>query len=295
MNSGGERRRRNTLRPEYRGKPDLVRLARTARGCSPRSRLAAELASRAAVAALPEVPEKASEFVNETLGVALDPWQAEFVDDPGQRKALLGARQCGKSTAVAGMVVHRMLTRPETKVVVVAASGRQSGLLVEKCKWMLRQLGIHRFEAGGSVALGNGSTLVGLPCKASTIRGFTADLLVLDEAAQIPDVVYAAARPMLAATRGDVVVASSAHEPVGFFWELMTQERGVGWAKRVVRARDVSRFDPKFLAEERRELGEDVYSREYECEFGDASQGMFKRKLVERALKDDVEPLFKKG
>jgi len=52
------------------------------------------------------------------------------------------------------------------------------------------------------------------------IRGFTADLLVMDEAAFIPfipDLVYAAARPMLAASGGDLVAMSSAHEPVGFF------------------------------------------------------------------------------
>ena len=62
----------------------------------------------------------------------------------------------------------------------------------------------------------------------------------------------------------------------------------------MVRAEDVERFDRAFLEEERRELGESVYSREYECEFGDVNQGMFRRDLVERALRDDVEPLFKK-
>ena len=80
----------------------------------------------------------------------------------------------------------------------------------------------------------------------------------MDEAAYIPDVVYAASRPMLAATQGDLVVMSSAHEPVGFFWDLMTRERpgaSSGWVRKVVRARDVPRFSAAFLAEERRELG----------------------------------------
>ena len=75
----------------------------------------------------------------------------------------------------------------------------------------------------------------------------------------------------------------------------MTQDRGKSWKRTVVRAGDVARFDRAFLEEERRELGESVYSREYECEFGDVSHGMFRRDLVERALRDDVEPLFKKG
>ena len=86
------------------------------------------------------------------------------------------------------MAVHRMLSRPEFKVIVVAASKRQSALLVEKCKWMLRKAGVLKVPGDGanahSVVLWNGSTIVGLPCSAPTIRGFTADLLVMDEAAR---------------------------------------------------------------------------------------------------------------
>ena len=117
-------------------------------------------------------------------------------------------------------------------------------------------------------------------------------MLVMDEAAYIPDVVYAASRPMLAATQGDLVVMSSAHEPVGFFWDLMTRERP-GWVRKVVRARDVPRFSAAFLAEERRELGHEVYSREYDCEFGDVGSGIFQRPIVGKALSEDVNPLFK--
>jgi len=244
------------------------------------------------------VPAEASTFCNERLGLKLDQWQEEFVDTPSKRKALVGARQCGKSTAVAGLAVHRMLTKPEFSVVVVAASKRQSTLLIDKCKWMLRKLGFQRLTGDGSnshsVRLPNGSTMVGLPCSAPTIRGFTADLLVMDEAAFIPDVVYAASRPMLAASGGDLVVMSSAHEPAGFFWEIMTRERGASWARTTVRASEVSRFSKEFLEEERHELGQDAFAREYECEFGDGESGVFQRKTAERALKDNLPPLFKR-
>ena len=64
--------------------------------------------------------------------------------------------------------------------------------------------------------------------------------------------------------------------------------------RKVVRARDVPRFSPEFLAEERRELGNEVYSREYDCEFGDVGSGIFQRAVVQKALSDDVTPLFRK-
>jgi hypothetical protein len=228
----------------------------------------------------------------------LDEWQKQFIDADASRKAIVGARQCGKSTAVAGLAVHRMLTQPESSVVVVSSSDRQSAILVEKCKWMLRKLGFQKLRGDGtnpgSVRLPNGSTIVGLPCSARTIRGFSANLLVIDEAAYLPDKMYVATRPMLAATGGDLVVMSTAGEPAGFFWEVMTRERGANWARTTIRAADVSRFSKEFLAEERRELGEDAYAQEYECQFGDSENGVFVRRTAERALKDDVPPLFSK-
>jgi hypothetical protein len=74
----------------------------------------------------------------------------------------------------------------------------------------------------------------------------------------------------------------------------MTRERGAGWTRTTVSANEVSRFSREFLEEELRELGEERYRREYECEFGDGENGVFLRKIAERALKDDVPPLFKR-
>ncbi len=241
------------------------------------------------------VPAEASKFCSERLGIRLDEWQARFVDAGAKRKVLLGSRQCGKSMAVAALAVHRMLVRTDYQVVVVTASERQSALFLDKCKWMLRKLGnIGRVSGDGanahSMRLENGSRIVGLPCAAPTIRGFTADLLVMDEAAWTPDVVYAAARPMLAATAGDLVVMSSANEPVGFFFELT--QSAEGWLREVVPASDVPRFTPEFLAEERKALGQDNYAREYLCQFSDAGRGIFDRKIVESAMTDEVKPLF---
>lgn len=244
------------------------------------------------------MPAEASAFCEERIGLQLDAWQKGILDGDSKRHSILGARQCGKSTAVAGLAVHRMLTRADYQVVVIAASNRQSTLLVDKCKWILRKLGFQKLRSDGStphsVRLPNGSTIVALPCTPRTIRGFTANLLILDEAAYVPDVVYAASRPMLAATNGDLVLMSTADEPQGFFWEIMTRERGANWTRTTILAGEVSRFSKAFLEEERCELGEDKYRREYECEFGDGENGVFLRKVAERALKDDVPPLFRR-
>jgi len=250
----------------------------------------------------PAIPELPSQLGEESLGIQLDQWQKEFIDTRAKRRAIAGARQCGKSMAVAIMAVHRMLTRADCQVIVLAKSERQSGLLVEKCRWILRKLGCEfGRDATNSVSirlLANGSKMIGLPCSKNTIRGFTADLLILDEAAYVPDTVYMAARPMLASTDGDLVIMSTANEPVGFFWETMTRVVSAAvatvrdWFRMTVRARDVTRFSRDFLEDERRTLGAAVYAREYECVFEDSGTGVFQRSIVEAALTDEVKPLF---
>ena len=51
--------------------------------------------------------------------------------------------------------------------------------------------------------LTNFSRIVCVPCKEETIRGFAkVDLLVIDEAARVPDDLYRAVRPMLAVSGG---------------------------------------------------------------------------------------------
>ena len=238
--------------------------------------------------------EQASEFCRDRLGLPVDDWQVRFLDATDKRKVLVGARQCGKSTVGAALAVFRMMRKPGFKVIVVSSSERQSRLFVEKCRGYARKLGESGRGDGvnkSSVLLKNGSTIVGLPCTAVTSRGYTADLLFLDEAAGIPDKVYVAVRPMLASTNGELVLSGTASEPIGFFFEA-TRSTREGWARITVRAWDVKRFSKEFLEEEKYELGAEAFAREYGCEFADSGVGVFDRRIVEAALSDKVKPLF---
>ena len=57
----------------------------------------------------------------------------------------------------------------------------------------------------------------------------------------------------------------------------------------------VPRFTAEFLAEERRALGQEAFSREYGCEFADVDSGVFQMPLVVKALREDVTPLFERN
>ena len=82
-----------------------------------------------------------------------------------------------------------------------------------------------------SLLLPNGSRIVGLPGTEGTVRGFSSvSLMVIDEAARVPDDVYKALRPMLAVKNGDLWLLSTPAGKQGFFYENW-EHGGAEWEK----------------------------------------------------------------
>jgi hypothetical protein len=140
--------------------------------------------------------------------------------------------------------------------------------------------------------LANGSRIVSLPGSERTTRGFSAcTLLIMDEAARVPEELLAAVRPTLAATGGRFFALSTPAGKRGWFYSAWNNE-GAGWEKVMVKATECSRIKPEFLAEEMGQLGPMIYSQEYDCQFIDPETSVFRTELIERALVSDFEPFL---
>lgn len=242
------------------------------------------------------------------LAFALDPvaWsrkELKFDPDPAQQQVLCPytkrmllncSRQWGKSTTTAAKAVHRALHFRDSLVVAMSPSARQTGELLRKMAGFLRQC--HQEIRGDgdneqSFALDNGSRIVGLPGGEATIRGFSSvSLLIVDEAARVPDASYRAARPMLAVGGGSLLLLSTPFGKRGFFYEEWTGQND--WTRIRVPASECNRIPASFLDEERKSLGDLWFRQEYCCEFIDTDSQMFGRDLVDKALDGELEPYF---
>src|SRR5205085_9491296 len=112
------------------------------------------------------------------------------------------------------------------------------------------------------LVLSNRSRIVCLPCREDTIRGYShIGLLIIDEAARVPDDLYRAVRPMLAVSAGRLICLSTPYGKRGFFHDAWATG-GDDWARIEVPATRIPRIDPEFLAAERRGLGESWFRQE---------------------------------
>jgi hypothetical protein len=236
----------------------------------------------------------AVEWVRERLGLAPDRLQARVLGAGVRRGILNCSRQWGKSTITAAKAVHEAFTNAGSLTVVVCPSARQSGEFLRKASGFVRKLRVRPKGDGDnemSLALPNGSRIVGLPGTEATIRGFSAvSLLLLDEASRITDDVYMAVRPMLATSDGALWLMSTPYGKRGFFHREWSSG-GPEWERIVAPATECPRIRASFLAEERRTMGERWFRQEYLCEFEDTVSSVFGRDLVEQALTDEVAPL----
>ena len=232
----------------------------------------------------------------ERTGVVPDPWQAELLRAAARQLLLLCCRQAGKSTAAAVLALHAALYRAPALVLLLSPSLRQSQELYRKVRDGYAALGALAPRATEATALrlelANGSRIVSLPGKEATVRGFSGvDLLVVDEAARVPDALYQAVRPMLAVSGGRLALLSTPFGRRGFFWREWA-EGGDGWHRVRITAEACPRIPPAWLERERAAIGEWWFRQEYGCEFVDAQDHVFGHDAVMRALTAEVAPLF---
>lgn len=225
-----------------------------------------------------------------------DPWQTDLLRSTAQQTILLCSRQSGKSTTTAALALHEAQYRPPALVLLLSPSLRQSQELFRKVTDTHAALGDDACPVAEASALrmelANGSRIVCLPGKESTIRGYSGvRLLVVDEASRVPDDLYQAVRPMLAVSGGRLVLLSTPFGKRGFLHHEWT-EGGEGWQRTMVTAADCPRIPAAWLEAERETIGEWWYRQEYLCEFVETDDQVFGYELVTGAVSSGVEPFF---
>jgi hypothetical protein len=215
-------------------------------------------------------------------GFQLDSWQTTVIRTigrprrPGElprRAVIVTARQAGKSITVSGAIAARLILDPGCVVVVVSASARQA---TEVGRHVRRFLGRVLLDTNDVVAesqthveLANGSRLTIVAASSTSVRGWSANLLIIDEAAYLDDETVDAVLPTLAATGGDLVLASTPVAPSGRFYDLWMEAQAAPdrWQSVRVTAADCARLPASEIESMRRRLSPTRAARDLDAEF----------------------------
>lgn len=228
-------------------------------------------------------------WCREALRLVPDPWQAEVLRSDSKRILLNCSRQSGKSTITSALALHTATYQEESLVLCLSPTLRQSSELFRNVS---RFYGADpavpsRAESALRLELENGSRIVSLPGKEQNIRGMAkVNLLIVDEAARVPDSLYYSVRPMLAVSDGRLIALSTPFGNRGWWADAWLSPEP--WQRWEIPASKCPRIPAAFLEEERRVLGSYWFSQEYEAKFLDAQCQLLRKEDVDNMFSEEV-------
>lgn len=234
-------------------------------------------------------------FAKLLLGTELWPHQAEVAASPARYRIICAGRQVGKSQLLAVLALHHAFSRARQTVLIVSAGDTAAKRLLETVAAMALAspllAGAVVDESSKAVTLSNGSVIRAVPASAAQIRGWSIDLLILDEAAFIDPEIWRAAEPAIIARPGSRVILSSS--PWGgadhFFrvmWGLAMASPDVFQAAWHWPSIVSPLVDADLLERIRERESPVIFAREYEARWMDAAGAYFTTAELEAAVGD---------
>lgn len=175
-------------------------------------------------------------FAEKLLDIKLFDYQKDIITDNSKRLLIRKGRQVGISYTLALKTIIKAINIPNVTVAIVSPSQRQSSLVFKYIMTFFRTHPLLRPEIESKnsrcsqtvIELPNGSTIYSLPCgnDGHTIRGISIpknSILIVDEAAYIPEKVWEAIDYFTAAG-GQEIISSTPLGKHGRFFDLSTDK-----------------------------------------------------------------------
>jgi hypothetical protein len=237
---------------------------------------------------------------SEAVDHGLTDWQADALRLAARTTSIVAPRQSGKSRSLAVLAAHRAFRRPRTNVLIVSAGEVASRRLLAEVRGIVTGSPLLRGsvvdEQSQLIVLSNGSEIRSVPASERQVRGFSVDLLLVDEAALVSDDLLLGAAIPTTAARPDarIVLASSATVAAGAFFDTVMRGRqgddhtdSFAWS-----LVDATWIAPSVIEAARASMTEARFRAEYEGVFASGADAVFPRALLDRATADVEVPGF---
>lgn len=221
--------------------------------------------------------------------VSIDKGLVPFKLHDYQKKMILGfhenrkvivraARQIGKTTTVAAYFTYYILFHDNKTLAILANKASTAREILSRVqmayehlpKWL--QQGVTTWNKG-DLELENGSRIIASSTSSSAIRGYSINILFLDEFAFVPtnlaDEFFTSVYPTISSGETSKIFVASTPKGMNHFYKMWTEaEEGInGFHHLFVHWSDVPGRNQKWADDQRRVLGEIKFAQEMDCEF----------------------------
>jgi hypothetical protein len=227
-----------------------------------------------------------------------DDWQARILRTRERQIIANCCRRAGKSAVAAVLAAWTAVYSPGSTTLIVSRGQDQAKELFQAVSGFLKSHPSNPRMSADSMtrcSLTNGSRVISL-ATGDSVRGYSPQLIIVDEAAFVDDRTHKAIRPMLAlkskrANRAArLVMMSTPHGRRGEFFETWTNG-GPEWHREKITANDCPRIDQVFMEQERQRIGEFWLKQEYYGEFCEAEDQLFSNEHIDAAFCASIKPL----
>lgn len=210
-------------------------------------------------------------------------------------------RQSGKSVITTAYLIHQAIFRDNINIAILANKRETAFELMAKLqtsyenlpKWL--QQGIISWNKG-SIELENGSRITASSTSSSAVRGFSYNIVMLDEFAFVPtqlaDDFFASVYPTISSGKSTKVIIVSTPNGMNHFYRLWNDaEKGRNSYKHIeAHWSEVPGRDAKWKEETIANTSEQQFAQEFDCDFiGSAGTLITPAKLKALVYDDPIE------
>ena len=208
------------------------------------------------------------------------PFQQKLVESFHNRRFTICKlpRQSGKSVTVTAYLIHQAIFRDNINIAILANKRETSFELMAKLqtsyenlpKWL--QQGVLAWNKG-SIELENGSRITASSTSSSAVRGFSYNIVMLDEFAFVPTNIaeefFSSVYPTISSGKSTKVIIVSTPNGLNHFYKLWTDAEKNRNSYNAIEAHwsEVPGRDAKWREETVANTSEQQFAQEFECDF----------------------------
>ncbi len=233
-------------------------------------------------------------FAYVMCGKELTEYQEKVLLDDSRRIIVCAGRQVGKSTVISMKALWKAWCFDKQDIMITAPTERQAEIVYEKIYETISANPVMYNDTSKftmrETKFRNGSVIRCLPSgyTGDTIRGYTCDMIIVDEAQSVPDDVFVSIIPAVMVKGGQMILLGTpGRGRTGYFWQAWNDSE---WSKHRVTSYESPFIEKEEIESFRKVKGEVAFKREIMAEFIDADDMFFDLNVI-----DELAVLTKKS